>query len=205
MLAREIYEKDPDKYFMPDQYNNDSNGRPIRNYCERENWKQTNHASPTSLSGIGTGGTKMGNPSRSSQFQIRYKCYAIEPANPLYGLEGLKHMESSIIPREIFKEEEIWVEKSAYPRKNLTIWLKLLGKEEGNFSGAFVCSAMLGAFKTCCNDREGVIVQYFQTVGKMLVNFGQSKVLQNQSDQKLPKATNYPIEWAAFKNIFHLH
>ena len=80
ILAREIYEKDPDKYFMPDQYNNNSNWKAHYETTAKEIWKQTNSRITHFLAGIGTGGTIMGTSRGLRNFNPEIKCYALEPA-----------------------------------------------------------------------------------------------------------------------------
>ena len=41
ILAKKIYEENPDIYFMPDQYNNDSNWKAHYETTSREIWQQT--------------------------------------------------------------------------------------------------------------------------------------------------------------------
>ena len=188
LLAREIYEKDPDKYFMPDQYNNDSNWKAHYETTAKEIWKQTNHRITHFLAGIGTGGTIMGTSRGLRNFKSDIKCYAIEPAESLHGLEGLKHMESSIIPG-IYKEEEL-DGKISVPTEESYDMVETLEKEEGILVGHSSAAAMLGALKLAATIESGVIVTVFpDSCERCYVNFGQiKKYYENQSDQKLPKA-----------------
>ncbi len=50
------------------------------------------------MTGLGTTGTMMGTTRRLKEHDRPIRCIAIEPAEALHGLEGLKHMESSIVP-----------------------------------------------------------------------------------------------------------
>ena len=98
ILAKKIYEENRDIYFMPDQYNNDSNWKAHYETTAKEIWAQTDHRITHFIAGIGTGGTIMGTTRRLREFNPDILCYAMEPKEELHGLEGLKHMASSIVP-----------------------------------------------------------------------------------------------------------
>lgn len=107
-LARKLLKSNPDKYFMPDQYNNPSN--PLAHYetTAPEIWSQTNGSVTHFLAGIGTSGTVMGTGRGLKKFNKNIKVIAVEPAESLHGLEGMKHMATSIVPgiyNESFPDE----------------------------------------------------------------------------------------------------
>ena len=130
----------------------------------------------------------MGTSRGLRNFKSDIKCYAIEPAESLHGLEGLKHMESSIIPG-IYKEEEL-DGKISVPTEESYDMVETLEKEEGILVGHSSAAAMLGALKLAATIERGVIVTVFpDSCERCYVNFGQlNKYYDNQSDQKLPKA-----------------
>lgn len=103
LLAHKIKKENPEKYFMPDQYNNPSN--PLAHYLTTapEIWEQTNKRITHFIAGMGTSGTVMGTGARLKEYNKDIKVLAMQPAESLHGLEGLKHMPSSIQP-EIFDE-----------------------------------------------------------------------------------------------------
>ena len=188
ILAREILEKDPDKYFMPDQYNNDSNWKAHYETTAQEIWKQTNNRITHFLAGIGTGGTIMGTSRGLRSFNPDIECYAVEPAEALHGLEGLKHMESSIVPG-IYKEEEL-SGKISVPTEESYDMVETLEKQEGILVGHSSAAAMLGALKLAAKIESGVIVTVFpDSCERCYVNFGQFKqYYENEPDHKLPQA-----------------
>lgn len=98
MLAREIYQQDPQKYFKPDQYNNEANAGAHYNGTGPEIWRQTRGRITHFLATIGTTGTLMGTGRYLKEQSQQIKVIAVEPDNPMHGIEGLKHMESSIAP-----------------------------------------------------------------------------------------------------------
>lgn len=97
-LVREIVEKEPDRWFYPDQYSNPSNPRAHYLGTGREILEQVGDRITHFVTGLGTSGTMMGTTRRLREHSRPIKCIALEPAEALHGLEGLKHMESSIVP-----------------------------------------------------------------------------------------------------------
>ena len=96
--ARRIYEADPDRYFKPDQYNNSANWHAHRDTTAPEIWEQTQGLVTHFVATIGTSGTLMGTGRGLREFNPAIRIIAAEPAEPFHGIEGLKHMESSIVP-----------------------------------------------------------------------------------------------------------
>ncbi len=97
-LARAIVEKDPDTYFYPDQYSNPSNWRAHYDGTGREILEDLGSRLTHFVAGLGTTGTMMGCTRRIKEFSRPIECVAVEPAEALHGLEGLKHMATSLVP-----------------------------------------------------------------------------------------------------------
>lgn len=97
-LVREIVAKEPDRYFYPDQYSNPSN--PLAHYhgTAVEILDALGDRITHFVTGLGTSGTMMGTTRRLHEHTRPIRCIAVEPAEALHGLEGLKHMASSIVP-----------------------------------------------------------------------------------------------------------
>src|SRR3989442_11781575 len=70
-LAREMAEREPHKYFYPDQYNNEANWRAHFDGTGREIWKQTEGRVTHFLSGLGTCGTFVGVSRRLKAYNPR--------------------------------------------------------------------------------------------------------------------------------------
>ena len=96
--ARSLYEADPDQYFYPDQYNNDANWRSHYDTTGPEIIDQTDGRLTHFVAGLGTSGTFMGVGRRLRVFNPSIRLISVQPDSPLHGLEGLKHMESAIVP-----------------------------------------------------------------------------------------------------------
>jgi cysteine synthase B len=103
-LVRKIVAENPDKYFYPDQYSNPSN--PLAHYhgTGAEILDALGDRITHFVTGLGTSGTMMGTTRRLHEHHRKIMCLALEPAEALHGLEGLKHMASSIVP-EIYNAD----------------------------------------------------------------------------------------------------
>ncbi len=96
--VRELVASDPDRYFYPDQYSNPSNPRAHYLGTGREIVEAVGDRLKAFVTGLGTSGTMMGTTRRLKEHDASILCVAVEPAEALHGLEGLKHMPSSLIP-----------------------------------------------------------------------------------------------------------
>jgi S-sulfo-L-cysteine synthase (O-acetyl-L-serine-dependent) len=97
-VVRELVARDPEKYFYADQYSNPSN--PLAHYhgTGAEILDALGDRITHFCAGLGTSGTAMGTTRRLHEHTRKITCVAVEPAEALHGLEGLKHMASSIVP-----------------------------------------------------------------------------------------------------------
>jgi cysteine synthase B len=96
--AKKLVAADPDKYFYPDQYNNPANWQEHYRTTALEIWRQTEGRITHFVAGLGTTGTFMGTTRRLRELNPKIECLSMQPDGPLHGLEGLKHMESAIVP-----------------------------------------------------------------------------------------------------------
>ncbi|HEY4122065.1 MAG TPA: cysteine synthase family protein [Byssovorax sp.] len=97
-LVREIVARDPERWFYPDQYSNPDN--PLAHYhgTGAEILDQVGERITHFVAGIGTSGTIMGTSRRLREHTRPVRTVAVEPQDPLHGLEGLKHLPSSLVP-----------------------------------------------------------------------------------------------------------
>jgi len=96
--ARRIYESDPDRYFKPDQYNNPANPRAHEETTGPEIWRDTKGTVSHFIASLGTSGTLVGTGRFLKRSNPEIQIVAAEPDSPFHGIEGLKHIESSIVP-----------------------------------------------------------------------------------------------------------
>jgi cysteine synthase B len=97
--ARRLAESDPKKYYYSNQYDNPSNVRAHYETTGPEIIRQTRGRVTHFVAGVGTSGTLMGAGQRLREYNKRIKIIEVQPDGPLHGIEGLKHMESSIKPK----------------------------------------------------------------------------------------------------------
>ncbi len=97
-IAKRMAAEDPELLYYPDQYSNPDN--PLAHYYGtgteilRDLGDQITHF----VAGLGTSGTMMGTARRLKEHHRPIQCVAVEPDSPMHGLEGLKHMASSLVP-----------------------------------------------------------------------------------------------------------
>src|SRR6478672_8101624 len=98
-VAREMFAKEPEKYFYADQYSNDANWK--AHYCgtAEELWRQTEGRITHFISMMGTSGTFMGTSRRLKELNPKVRCISLQPDSPFHGIEGAKHMASAIVPK----------------------------------------------------------------------------------------------------------
>lgn len=96
--ARELAEKFPGKYFYLDQYNNTANWRAHYETTAPEIWDQTRGRITHFIAGVGTTGTFIGTSRRLKHYNPSIRAIAMHPDSPMHGLEGMKHLETAMVP-----------------------------------------------------------------------------------------------------------
>jgi cysteine synthase B len=96
--VKEIVEAAPDRYFYPDQYNNAANWQAHYEDTGPEILEQTDGQVTHFVTGLGTSGTFMGVSRRLKAHDASIQCVAMQPDTAMHGLEGLKHMETALVP-----------------------------------------------------------------------------------------------------------
>lgn len=96
--VRKLVAEHPDQYFYPDQYSNDANWRAHFDTTGPEIIEQTEGRVTHFVAGLGTSGTFMGTSRALRQFNPNIKVMSFQPDSPFHGLEGLKHMETAMVP-----------------------------------------------------------------------------------------------------------
>ena len=162
-LAWKLYVDNPVKYCKLDQYNNPSNAAAHYDGTGPEIIEQTQGRLTHFVASIGTGGTIMGTGRRLKEFRKDIRVIAAEPDNPMHGLEGLKHMATSIVPG-IYHEEEL-DDKIPAPTEESYLMAKRLAREEGLLLGQSAGAAMWAALQLGKSLKSGVIVVIFPDNG----------------------------------------
>src|SRR6202166_4442448 len=98
-VARELFAKDPGKYFYADQYSNDANWQAHYHGTANEIWQQTEGRVTHFVSMMGTSGTFVGTTRRLEELNPAVQCISLQPDSAFHGIEGAKHMASAIVPK----------------------------------------------------------------------------------------------------------
>jgi len=141
-MVMELAEKEPNTYFFPNQYDNFENPRA---HYETTGVELYNQCKPTHfVAGTGTSGTFMGTSKRLKEFDSSIKIALMQPDSPFHGLEGMKHMETTIKPK-IFDKSIADINISV-KTEDAYKTARLLAAKEGIFvgisSGANLFAAM---------------------------------------------------------------
>lgn len=98
LRVRAMYAANPELYFYPDQYNNPGNWLSHYDTTAPEIIDQTEGRLTHFVAGLGTSGTFIGAGRRLREFNPTIRLISVQPNSPLHGLEGLKHMDTAIVP-----------------------------------------------------------------------------------------------------------
>jgi cysteine synthase B len=162
-LCREIIAKEPEKYYKPDQYFNPMNPQAHYETTGPEIYRQTKGSITHFVAGIGTGGTVMGTGRYLKEVNPNIQVVAVEPDDALHGLEGLKHMASSIVPG-IYHEEKL-DDKIPVSTEDAYAMVYRLSQEEGIVVGQSSGAALFAALKVARKLRSGSVVTIFPDFG----------------------------------------
>jgi cysteine synthase B len=163
LLCRNILEQSAEKYYKPDQYFNPMNPEAHYENTGPEIYRQTDGKISHFVAGIGTGGTIMGTGRYLKEVNPQIQVIAVEPDDALHGLEGLKHMASSIVPG-IYHEEELDA-KIPVSTEDAYSMVYRLSQEEGVLVGQSSGAALFAALKLARKIRSGTIVTIFPDFG----------------------------------------
>jgi len=158
--ARELAGNDPDRFYYADQYSNDANWLAHYRTTGPEIWQQSAGQITHFVAGLGTSGTFMGVTRRLKEFNPAIQAISFQPDSPFHGLEGLKHMGTSLVPaiyNPHLADRSLEVEtEAAYAM------VKRLAREEGLLVGISAGAAVVASAKIAAEEnaagRQAVIV-----------------------------------------------
>jgi cysteine synthase B len=155
ILARRIHSEDPERYFMPNQFDNQANVLAHYDTTGKEIIEQTGGKITHFVAGMGTTGTLMGVGKKLKEFNKDIKIIGVEPVLG-HRIQGLKNMTECIVPKifdpSILDERYIVNDEEAFDAT------RMLAVKEGAFVGMSSGAAMHVALRKSSELREGVIV-----------------------------------------------
>ena len=162
-LCRAMLRENPNRYFKPDQYFNEAN--PLGHYQTTgpELWWQTRGTITHFIAGMGTGGTLMGTGRYLKERNPDVQIVGVEPDDAFHGLEGLKHMASSIVPG-IYDETRL-DRKVGVSTEDAYDTVYRLGREVGLLVGQSSGAALWAALRVARELDTGTIVTLFPDFG----------------------------------------
>jgi cysteine synthase B len=163
LKAKDLVAKNPDKYFMPDQFSNEYNKIAHYKTTAEEIWKQTNGKIDYFVSSLGTSGTIMGVGKALKENDPKIRLVEAHPVKGHY-IQGLKNMDEAIVP-SIYDpsiiDETIMVETEA--AFDMT---RKIAEFEGIFVGMSSGAALFAAIETAKKIKSGKIVVIFPDRGE---------------------------------------
>lgn len=145
-MVRELVAAHPEKYYYPDQYSNASNPKAHYIGTGAEILAQTDGRVTHFVAGIGTTGTIMGTGRRLKEHDRGIQVIAVEPEDALHGLEGLKHLASSLVPA-IWKPEGVIDRRLPLSTEEAWDTAERLARDEGLFVGHSAGAAVAGMLR----------------------------------------------------------
>jgi len=142
--ARELAGNDPKRYCYVDQYSNDANWLAHYRGTGPEIWEQSAGQVTHFVAGLGTSGTFTGVTRRLKEYNPAIQAISFQPDSPFHGLEGLKHMGTSIVPaiyNPHLADRQLEIEtEAAYAMA------KQLARDEGLLVGISAAAAVVASF-----------------------------------------------------------
>ena len=161
--ARALYEKDPERYFYPDQYNNDANWKAHYQSTGPEILQQTDGKVTHFVAGLGTSGTFMGTGRRLREANPAIHLISFQPDSGFHGLEGLKHMGTALVPG--FYDPSLADENLEVSTEEAHRLVRDLAREEGILAGISSGASLAACFQVAGRLRKGKIVTIFPDAG----------------------------------------
>lgn len=156
LLADRLHREESGKYFYANQYGNDSNWRAHYDGTGVEILSQTQRRVTHFVAGVGTGGTIMGAGRRLKENNPDTKVISVEPDESFHGIEGLKHIATSLKPTIFdpnFPDDKLYV-----PTDRAYEWVHKMAKEQGLFIGLSSGAAVFAVLEVAKGLDSGVIV-----------------------------------------------
>ena len=162
--VRRIYELDRERYYYPDQYSNPANWQAHYNTTGPELLAQTDGAITHFVAGLGTSGTFVGTGRYLREHKPAVALVSVQPETALHGLEGMKHMESAIVPA-IYDPTLADIDLRVGTEDSY-ILTRRLATEEGLLVGISSGAVLSASLKVASTIEDGLIVMIFSDGGE---------------------------------------
>ncbi|MHC1609835.1 MAG: PLP-dependent cysteine synthase family protein [Candidatus Methanofastidiosia archaeon] len=166
-VANEIIRKNPDKYFMPDQFMNKYNTLAHYETTGEEIWQDTKGTVTHFVAGIGTTGTLMGTSKRLKKYNPNVQTIAVEPTKETI-IPGLKNLEVSYVPN--IYDICLIDEKMHVTLEEAEDAARLLALKEGLFCGPSSGAILHAALQKAHLLDEGVVVTVLPDGGERYIS-----------------------------------
>jgi cysteine synthase B len=154
-LAHKLLNEDPQRYFMPNQYDNHANPKVHYETTAPEIWRQTEGKIDIFVAGMGTSGTLMGVSHYLREQNPDIKIVGVEPVLG-HKVQGLKNMREAIVPG-IYNIEMLDQVLTVEDDQAFATTRKL-AELEGIFAGMSSGAAVAGALRLAEKLDSGTIV-----------------------------------------------
>lgn len=166
-IAHELAEKHPDLYFYADQYSNDANWRAHYQTTANEIWRQTEGRVTHFVAIMGTTGTFVGSTRRLKELNPQIRCISLQPDSPFHGIEGTKHLGSTMVPR--IYDATLADEQLEVHTEDAHAMARRLAREAGLLIGVSAAAGIVGSLKVA----EGLKKQQPAVIVTILCDSGE--------------------------------
>jgi cysteine synthase B len=163
LKARELAAAEPERYFYADQYNNSASWHAHYHTTGQEIISQSAGQITHLVVGLGTAGTMVGTGRYLKQYSSEIALVAVQPDAAFHGIEGWKHMASSIQPG--IYDAALPDIQAAVCTEDALLATRRLAKEEGLFVGISAGAATVAALQLAATMQAGYIVVIFPDSG----------------------------------------
>jgi cysteine synthase B len=162
--AHALLTNNPEKYFMPNQFENEYNVLAHYETTGPEIFTQTKGKVDVFVAGMGTTGTLMGVGKYLKEQKPSVRIVGVEPSKG-HAIQGLKNLEESIVPK--IYHSEVLDEKITVEDEEAFMMARLLAIKEGIFVGMSSGAAVAGSLKIIEEMDSGVVVTLLPDRGEI--------------------------------------
>ncbi len=163
LYVKKLVAERPEEYFYPDQYNNPANWQAHYRTTALEIYGQAGERVTHFVAGIGTSGTFVGTARRLKELNPSVRCISFQPDTPLHGLEGLKHLQTAIVPG--IYDTKLADEHLEISTDEAHDMARHLAKTAGILVGVSSAASAVAALHVARRLSEGVVVTVFPDHG----------------------------------------